>query len=105
MFNNNKDSINMAVKEVYRLTNDCGLKKAFAMFEYIEPPHLGYIKTSEIRICRSIKHDDLTYKLYTKHDDKPLMTVYGCWPERFVIDVFIRALEHFYDDYSHEGEL
>lgn len=105
MFNNNKYKINQAVKEVYRLTDRDGFEEATVTFDYVKPPYLGYIMKSEIRICRSVKRDDLAYKLFINHDDEPLMTVFGCWPERFVIDVFIRALEHFYDDYQHGGGL
>jgi hypothetical protein len=99
MENYNKQKIINAVNAVYRDTDDTGLYTSEVRFRYVKPEYYTVVH-DEIVISRSIRRDDLTYKLYTKHDDKPLMTVFGCWPQEFVSDVFIRALEHFYDDYS-----
>ena len=97
----NKHNIKEAVRTVYEQTDKSYLHTAEVRFNYLRPNYFGVTKEGEITISRSIKKDDLTYKLYTKYDDKPLMTIYGCWPVDFVSDVFIRALEHFYDDYSY----
>ena len=105
MTNINKMKIEDAVNAVYRSTNDSCLHEASVKFEYVKSKYCGIAIRREIAISRSIKENDLTYKLYTYHDDKPLITVYGYWPVEFVIDVFIKTLEHFYDDYSNEKGL
>lgn len=95
----NKQRIEKAVNTVHRDTEElCSIKVSTVTIIYDRVIY-GYNFEEPIKISRSIERDDLTYKLYTKHDNKPLMTVYGCWPNEFVTDVFIRALEHFYNDY------
>lgn len=100
MMQMNLINIKSAVEAVYTTTEDTHFKEAEVKFDYLKIGYLGTENHGEIRITRSRKDNDLTYKLYTKHDANPLMTVFGCWPQRFVVDVFTRALEHFYDDYS-----
>lgn len=100
MNKSNERKIREAIAAVYRDTDSTGFKIAEVRFMYVKPEYLGFVNEREITISRSIKQDDLTYKLYTKHDKNPLITVFGCWPKEFVSDIFIRALEHFYDDYS-----
>ena len=90
--------IKNAVEAVYELTDDRYNSEAEVRFEYVYISELSGECTYTITIARSVKRDDLTYKLYTKHDDKPLMTIFGCWPREFVADVFNRALQHFYGD-------
>lgn len=96
----NKRAIEEAVKSVYSRTDCLGCVMAEVKCEHYKIGYLGYVEKDVFTISRSIKEGDLTYKLYTTHDTKPLMTVFGCWPPKFVTDVFIRALEHFYNDYS-----
>lgn len=101
MLNETKDKIRHAVETVYKATND-GLHPNEECIENIEiyvPYYMSYYK-KHITIVRTRKSNDLTYKLYTHVDDKPLITTFGCWPTEFVSDVFIRALEHFFDDYN-----
>lgn len=95
----NKQKIIDAVNAVYRDTDKTGLCTSDVKFRYVKPEYLGFVNADEIVISRSIALDDITYKLYTKYDTNPLMTVFGCWPRHYVSDVFIRALEHFYNDY------
>lgn len=66
--------------------------------EFSVPTDLGYVKKFT-RIVRIRKDDQLTYELYINDRTNPFLTVYGGWPIGFVADIFIRALEHYYNWY------
>ena len=100
MNNVNKRKIEEAVRTVYERTDNTCYIMAEERIDYVKPEFCGYVGKDVLAISRSVERDDLTYKLYTKHDTNPLITVFGCWPIDFVSDIFIKALEHFYDDYS-----
>ena len=100
MTNEMKNRITNAVREVYRITGDTdAIAYEHSVSVTLEgiPNRLG--ESNRTILITRIRRGELLYKLYTKHDDKPLMTIFGCWPVEFVSDIFIRAMEHFYDWY------
>ena len=100
MTKENKKRIIDAVNEVYWVT-DKGFEKVYSKdVTLVVPSSIVGVYETTIKITRSVNKGDLTYKLYTKHDTNPLLTVFGCWPQEFVTDIFIRSMEHFYDDYD-----
>lgn len=96
----NKCRIEEAVNKVRKNTENRFDSVCTVEITYVKQRFIGYVFEDIIKISRSATDDDLTYKLYTKHDNRPLITLYGCWPTEFVTDMFIRTLEHFYNDYS-----
>ena len=98
MTDNVKVQITNAVYNVYKGTtepyNSCGYSEVVA---FTKPSNLGTVSTT-VKISRVRDRHDITYRLYTD-EGEPFMTLFGCWPLGFVADIFIRALEHYYDWY------
>ena len=97
MTNEKRAQIIDAVNEVYEKT-----ETLFVQYEtnfVLTVPGVFGDRKVIIKISRNTSKDDLTYKLYTQHSIDPLLTVFGCWPIEFVTDIFIRAMEHFFNDY------
>lgn len=98
MTNNVKVQITNAVYEVYKNTTEpydaCSDSK---FVEFSKPSELGAVHRA-VTISRVKDKRGITYELYIG-EKYPFMTVFGCWPIGFVADIFIRALEHYYDWY------
>ena len=96
----NKQKIINAVDAVYRDTDKTGLYTSEVKFRYVKSEAFKIVN-DEIVISRTFTPSDFTYKLYTEpYGTFPLVTVFGGLPRNYVSDVFIRALEHLYDDHS-----
>ena len=99
MTNNVKVQITNAVYEVYKNTTEPYYSSASGkIVEFVKPTELGTV-TKGVRISRVKDKRGVVYELHIDDDKIPFMTVFGCWPIGFVADIFIRALEHYYDWY------
>lgn len=100
MFNEMKTKVTYAVKEVYHETDTNSRNGAASNVGFLlRVPGILGDHYAPVEISRSTMKDDLYYKLYTKDfgPGSPFLTVFGCWPQEFVVDVFCKALAHYYD--------
>ena len=104
MLKNLRDKVTDAVKRVYAQTDRIYpvCEEHEVEVKFFIPGEIEFERT--VVIARSVRKDDIYYKLYIpKFDEDPFLTVFGCWPEEWVIDIFVRTLQHFYDLYEEES--
>lgn len=95
-----RDKIEYAVNKVYGYTDDGFIPESILTIDISVPGYVGNRKEI-IRVARTVRKNDLYYKLYIRNaGEDPFLTVFGCWPKEFVIDIFVRTLQHYFDLYD-----
>ena len=99
MTNEVKVALTNAVYKVYEQTmSHYSSKSASTVVEFSVNDGLMVTKKM-VTIARYNTEKENLYKMYIANDKAPFITVFGCWPIGFVTDIFIKALEHYYEWY------
>jgi hypothetical protein len=97
-----KEKINVgnAIYKTYTHTEGLSKVGCYAVDVLINTPSCsGGTRTVAIEIAREFVNNDtdVIYKLTIPNWNTPLVITYGCWPIAYVTDIFVRAIDHFFD--------